>query len=745
MTLLRAISFTPPIANRLAVLLVVLSMLFPATPVFAREDTPLKLVITPDKAQTGKSRGLTISGDKGQSLEDYQVQPLPPGSGLTLTQIQHTDQNKKITLTITVDKDADLGVVPITLTKDAREGEAEDSVSVNIEVTEFVPRRINRGPTPDDINQVDAMWTVLPFNVTYSNFGRRAAKHFYAIQLYIGNNSGYDLQIVGVGFNSALGRRIEPAFDNGRPIVDSQNVQLGYLLNEKGERIRDSNTKKEILAPLTYPLPTSDHRLVRGSIEMDQLYGARALTLNIIGGFGTLVSGFVPFFRRPSAKANFSTISSIINGQLKEGFAIAAPDTTVSQLNHLENLALHDGLTVQNNSQAKTIVFVPRDIIYLSPEEKKQMDDGRTLYPVMDKLGTLIIVGKPFIAFNSREIVATRPDSTPPTPQGGQNLLPTVANVLANNGNAPGSNVLITGSNFTNVTDVQFGGVRAKKFTVLTSTQLSAVVPDEALTGQITVTTTNGTATSGRFTAQPIITEFTLGSEANNNVPGKTVTVKGINLDGATTVDFGGQKGEVVGTPSSTQIIAKIPERALTGRITVATPGGTATSTTEFTAPPLVSSFSPSKAGAGETIRIIGLNLANATDVKIENVSAKINNKTSNELTVEIPPNATKAKIQVITTGGSAMSNDTFEFVAPPTISGLSVISGPVGSIITISGTNLSELMEVKFGAMRAESLTDKTPTSFKVTVPVGATTGPITIKTHGGTATSGTFTVTSQ
>jgi len=79
---------------------------------------------------------------------------------------------------------------------------------------------------------------------------------------------------------------------------------------------------------------------------------------------------------------------------------------------------------------------------------------------------------------------------------------------------------------------------------------------------------------------------------------------------------------------------------------------------------------------------------------------------------------------------------------AAPTISGFNPTSGPIGTSVTISGTNLSGATAVKFNGTSA-TITLNNATTIKANVPAGASTGKITVTTPGGTATSsGTFTV---
>ncbi|MBD2438338.1 DUF4394 domain-containing protein [Nostoc sp. FACHB-110] len=76
-----------------------------------------------------------------------------------------------------------------------------------------------------------------------------------------------------------------------------------------------------------------------------------------------------------------------------------------------------------------------------------------------------------------------------------------------------------------------------------------------------------------------------------------------------------------------------------------------------------------------------------------------------------------------------------------PTISSSTPASGIVGTQVFITGTNLSNA-EVSFNGIGAEILSSS-PTLITAIVPPGATTGPFTVKTSAGIATSsGNFTV---
>ncbi|MEA2162821.1 MAG: hypothetical protein QOK37_948 [Thermoanaerobaculia bacterium] len=78
---------------------------------------------------------------------------------------------------------------------------------------------------------------------------------------------------------------------------------------------------------------------------------------------------------------------------------------------------------------------------------------------------------------------------------GGGTPAPTISGFSPASG-AAGSSVTITGTNFTGATSVKFNGQTAS-FTVNSSTQINATVPNCSSSGTISVTTAGGTATSG--------------------------------------------------------------------------------------------------------------------------------------------------------------------------------------------------------------------------------------------------------
>jgi glucose/arabinose dehydrogenase len=96
--------------------------------------------------------------------------------------------------------------------------------------------------------------------------------------------------------------------------------------------------------------------------------------------------------------------------------------------------------------------------------------------------------------------------------------------------------------------------------------------------------------------------------------------------------------------------------------------------------------------------------------------------------------------------GGGTSNAFTFTITAGPTVTLLSPPSGPVGTSVTITGTNFGATQgtsTVKFNGMAATSIASWSATSIMATVPAGATTGSVVV-TVGGVDSNGVqFTVT--
>jgi hypothetical protein len=144
-----------------------------------------------------------------------------------------------------------------------------------------------------------------------------------------------------------------------------------------------------------------------------------------------------------------------------------------------------------------------------------------------------------------------------------------------------GSAVTIEGVALGGVTEVEFGALAAK-FTVLSSTQVEAIVPDGAGKGKISLTTPVATVTSkAKFTPTLSITAVTPASGG----PGTAVTIKGVGFNASSIVSFGGVAASIKSV-SGKKLKVKVPPGAGAGPIAVtntSAPIGTVLSASSFT------------------------------------------------------------------------------------------------------------------------------------------------------------------
>jgi hypothetical protein len=359
-----------------------------------------------------------------------------------------------------------------------------------------------------------------------------------------------------------------------------------------------------------------------------------------------------------------------------------------------------------------------------------------------------------------------------------------------------GAVIVITGNNFNGATQVTFNGTVAPVFTVNSNTQITVTVPVNSTTGYITVTTPIGIAVSTvRFVGQvPLITSFT----PTSGVAGTTVIIRGNFFNGATQVAFNGTVAPGFVVNSNTQITVTVPAGISTGFITVTTPSGTGTSTTAFFLP-LVNDLCAnaialtcgqsitgttngvtatgdptgsctvsvdgggvfySITGTGANITVSTCNTGTDFDTKLfvyrGTCSAytcvggndDINASTSCS-SVTFP--STYGTTYLVFVGGyqAAVGNFVLNATcatapAAPVITSVSPNNGPVGSTVTITGSNFAAATGATLNGVAVTNFTVVNATTATFTVPANATTGNVVLSILGGIPSNGSlFTVT--
>ncbi|MFO1496886.1 MAG: IPT/TIG domain-containing protein [Verrucomicrobiota bacterium] len=305
-----------------------------------------------------------------------------------------------------------------------------------------------------------------------------------------------------------------------------------------------------------------------------------------------------------------------------------------------------------------------------------------------------------------------------------------------------GTDVVLTGQNLEAATAVSFNGVAAAFRVVLSESSLIATVPLGAVSGNITVTTPAGSAATGSsftVTASPA-PEILSFSPATGPV-GTRVLIDGRNFLGVTEVRFHGTPAEF--TLLGDLLTASVPAGATSGQIMVVAAGGSVASATSFivTVPgaPVIASFDPAEGLPDTSVTISGENLQDATAVRFNGVAAAFS-VFGNFIFATVPSGATPGPITVVTPKGTATSSTSFLALNPqaPQVTSFTPDTGGPGTVISVSGLNLLTATDVRIGGAPA-SFTVVSNSELKVTVPDGATTGPLRVITTSGSAESAT------
>ncbi|OQW62894.1 MAG: hypothetical protein BVN28_04885 [Nitrospira sp. ST-bin4] len=156
--------------------------------------------------------------------------------------------------------------------------------------------------------------------------------------------------------------------------------------------------------------------------------------------------------------------------------------------------------------------------------------------------------------------------------------------------------------------------------------------------------------------------------------------------------------------------------------------------------------FTPDKGPVGTSVTIYGTGFSAtpaSNTVKFNGTTATVLTASTTVLTTTVPSGATAGTISVTVAGTTATSTATFTVgtAGAPTLSSVSPGVGNYGDTVTLTGTNYDTTLinnRVAFTAAIGAVATASS-TSLTVPVPASAQTGPISVSTTKGKATSST------
>jgi alpha-tubulin suppressor-like RCC1 family protein len=216
---------------------------------------------------------------------------------------------------------------------------------------------------------------------------------------------------------------------------------------------------------------------------------------------------------------------------------------------------------------------------------------------------------------------------------------------------------------------------------------------------------------------------------------GATVTVTGAGFTGATAVRFGAAEATSVTVNSASSITVTTPAGTGTVDVTVATPAGTSLVNPAdhytYQPPPTLTKLlvKSGPATGGTAVTIAGTQFNGATKVSfggVEATSFTVNSATS--ITAVAPAATTAGTVDVTVTNiaGSSPVSKTDRFKYTPVVEGLTPNTGSTlgGETVTVTGVGFAPgttATALKFGVVKAKSVSCASPTSCTAVVPPGA------------------------
>jgi len=144
---------------------------------------------------------------------------------------------------------------------------------------------------------------------------------------------------------------------------------------------------------------------------------------------------------------------------------------------------------------------------------------------------------------------------------------------------------------------------------------------------------------------------------------------------------------------------------------------------------PTVTGFSPASGSIGTRLSVTGTGFSQGVrnvevgGVPVPSASGLVVSDTL--LGFVVPDNAVSGLVTVTTNGGTA--NSALYFIVAPAISGISPVSGPPGSLVTVTGSGLMGITRIAFGPDLASAAT-QTANQITVPVPAGAASGTVVL-----------------
>lgn len=309
----------------------------------------------------------------------------------------------------------------------------------------------------------------------------------------------------------------------------------------------------------------------------------------------------------------------------------------------------------------------------------------------------------------------------------------------------PGTEVTIFGFGFLQNATVFFNNDQAATPSI-TSTQIRAIVPVDAVTGRITVLQGFGATSQTEFQVAPRVESFhRSGAVGVARVgTGDQLQINGANFlfnnnQSIATVKIGEVTIPGVNAPAPNILFLTVPNNAVSGPISVTTPAGAFVTSSNLVVSDtvIITGFTPHIGSGGAQVTISGGDFTTATNVTFNGVRAQFGVTAADQIIATAPTNFGTGPIEVATTIATAVTSSNFVDVGTaPFIISFSPERGKAGEPIVIEGRNFIGVTNVSFNGANAEFFATS-DTQISAIVPTNVTSGPITVSSLGGSSAS--------
>ncbi|MED5598504.1 hypothetical protein [Janthinobacterium sp. P210006] len=158
---------------------------------------------------------------------------------------------------------------------------------------------------------------------------------------------------------------------------------------------------------------------------------------------------------------------------------------------------------------------------------------------------------------------------------------------------------------------------------------------------------------------------------------------------------------------------------------------------------PSVSAVSAANVAVGGSLVLTGKNLSRATAFQVGGVTVATSATSDSSVTLVMPGVPVQGALSLVSAGGTAATSYNVNVYLPLSVSSVAALTGGVGSSVTLAGGGMGAVTTVQFGNGAAATPQSQTASSVTVVVPLGAATGPLTVRgPYNDVISSDTYTV---